>query len=172
MANDNPMRKLRIEKVTVNIGVGEPGENLEKARKLVEKLTGKTPTLTIARKRQQTFGIRKGDKIGVKVTIRGNDAEAFLKRALEAKDMKISKRAFDKFGNFSFGLKEYIDFPGVRYDPSIGLIGFDVCVTLKRAGFRIADRKRKRSKLPTKQRGTKDEALQFVNEKFKVEVVE
>ena len=172
MDNNNVMRKLKIEKVTVNIGVGESGDNLEKAKKLLQKLTGRTPKLTKARKREQSFGIRKGDMIGTKVTLRGKPAEEFLAKALDTIDMKISKRAFDKFGNFAFGIKEYIDFPGMRYDPSVGLIGFDVCVTVNRPGYRVTTRKRKRSKFPAKQRGTKEESIKFISEKFKVNVTE
>jgi large subunit ribosomal protein L5 len=172
MANDNVMRKLKIEKVTVNVGVGASGDVLDKAKKLLQKLTGKLPVLTNARRREQSFGIRKGDAIGTKVTMRGKDAEEFLGKAFETIDEKISKRAFDKFGNFSFGIKEYIDFPGMRYDPSIGLIGFDVCVTVNRPGARIAERKRKRAKLPNCQRGTKEESIAFITEKYKITVIE
>jgi len=172
MVNDNVMRKLKIEKVTVNIGVGASGDGLDKAKRLLQKMTGKLPVLTNAKKREQSFGIKKGETIGTKVTMRGKDAEEFLSKAFETIDNRISKRAFDKFGNFSFGIKEYIDFPGMRYDPSIGLIGFDVCITVNRAGARIAERKRKRSKLPVRQRGTKDESIAFITEKYKITVAE
>ena len=172
MDKTNIMRNLKIEKVTANIGVGDAGDNLEKARRLLQKITGKTPILTNARARVQVFGIRKGDTIGVKVTMRGSSAEDFLKRAFETIDSKISRRSFDKFGNFSFGIKEYIDFPGVRYDPSIGLVGFDVCVTINRPGGRIALRKRKRSDFPIKQRGTREESMAFISKKFGVTILE
>ena len=169
--NDNAMRKIRLEKVTFNIGVGESSDKLDKAKKILQKITGRTPVLTKARDRVQVFGIKKGETIGVKATIRGKDAEDLLKRAFDTLDMKISERAFDKFGNFSFGIKEYIDFPGMRYDPTVGLIGFDVCVTVSRPGLRVAERKRKRSALPIAQRSTKEESIAFIKEKFGVTAV-
>jgi large subunit ribosomal protein L5 len=169
---DNIMQKLRIDKVTVNIGAGESGDKLDKAKKLLQTLTARTPVLTTARKRVQVFGIRKGDTIGVKVTLRRKPAEEFLAKAFDTIDSKISKRAFDKFGNFSFGIKQYIDFPGIRYDPSVGLIGFDVCVTLTRPGYRVTLRKHKRSVIPNSQRGTIEESIALIKEKFGVSTIE
>jgi large subunit ribosomal protein L5 len=171
MNKDNIMRKLKIEKVTVNAGVGESSDKLDKAKKVLQKVTGKMPALTKARQRVQVFGIKKGETIGVKVTLRGKEAEDLLRKAFDAIDQKMSGRAFDEFGNFAFGIKEYIDFPGMRYDPTLGLIGFDICVTVARPGFRVAKRKRKRSRLPLSQRGTKEESIAFVKEKFGVTTV-
>ncbi|MEM2974111.1 MAG: 50S ribosomal protein L5 [Candidatus Micrarchaeia archaeon] len=172
MVNNNIMRKLKIEKITVNIGVGESGENLEKAKKLLQKLTGRLPAMTKARKREQSFGIKKGENIGVKVTLRGREAEEFLGKALDAVDRKLKRKAFDRFGNFSFGIREYIDFPGARYDPTIGLVGFDVCVTIARTGSRIENRRRMKSKMPAVQRGTAEESINFMRDKFGVSIIE
>ena len=168
----NAMRTLEIEKVTVNIGVGESGDKLQKAKKLLERITGRTAILTKARKREQVFKIRKGDEIGVKVTIRGKAADEFLVKAFEAVDQKLKMSSLDKYGNFSFGVREYIDFPGVRYDPTIGLVGFDVCVTMTRPGVRVIDRRRKRSVLPVSHRGTRDEVLEILKDKYKINIVE
>lgn len=168
----NVMQTLGIEKITVNIGVGEGGDKLQKAKKLLERITGRTAILTKAKNRVQVFGIRKNDPIGVKVTLRGKGAEEFLTKALEAIDMKMKSASFDEFGNFSFGVREYIDFPGARYDPTIGLIGFDVCVTMSRPGMRVADRRRKRTNVSPAQRGTKDNVLEFLKGKYNVDVVE
>lgn len=171
MENDNPMREIRIEKVTINIGVGEPGERLEKARELLRRLTGKKPTITRAKKKVPKWSIRQGLPIGVKVTLRGKEAEEFLKRAFEAVGNKIYKSSFDENGNFSFGIREYIDIPGMKYDPSIGVFGMDVCVTLERPGYRVKRRKVHRAPVGKRHRITREEAITFVKEHFGVEVV-
>jgi len=164
------MREILVDKVTVNIGVGQPGERLDYAKELLSKLTGKKPVETRAKRREPVFKLRKGLPIGVKVTLRRKEAEEFLEKALTARKRQISKRNFDKTGNFSFGVPEYIDFPGAKYDPKIGMFGFDVCVTLSRRGGRVGIRKIKRTKVGKNQRISKDEALAFATEKLKAEV--
>lgn len=166
------MRKVKLEKITVNIGAGETGEKLKKAKTIIERITGRKATLTKARKRVQTFGIRKGDTIGVKVTLRGKAAEEFLRNALDAVDFKLSKRSIDKNGNFAFGIKEYIDFPGAKYDPSIGIIGFDVCGTMTRPGKRVELRRRLKSKIKHTHKVTPEETEQFLKDNFKVNIYE
>ena len=164
------MREIVIEKITVNIGVGQPGERLDFAKELLNKMTGKTPTETRAKRREPVFKLRKGLPIGAKVTLRGKDALEFVDKALTARKRQISEGNFDKTGNLSFGVPEYIDFPGAKYDPKIGMFGFDVCVTLKRRGKRVALRKIKRSKIGKNQRVSKEEAITFAKEKLKAEV--
>ncbi len=165
----NPMREIRIEKVTVNIGIGEPGERVDRAKTLLEELTGRTAIKTKT-KRRTTFGVAKGREIGVKVTLRGKEAEDFLRRVFEAKDKKISRSIFDKHGNFSIGIHEHIDIPGARYDPKIGIFGMDVCVTLERPGYRVKRRKLSK-KIGKAHLITKEEAINFIKEKFGVEIV-
>jgi large subunit ribosomal protein L5 len=164
------MTEILVDKVTVNIGVGQPGERLDYAKELLGKLTGKKPVETRAKRREPVFKLRKGLPIGVKVTLRRKEAEEFLEKALAARKRQISTRNFDRTGNFSFGVPEYIDFPGAKYDPKIGMFGFDVCVTLSRRGRRVGIRKIKRSKVGKKQRISKDEAIAFATEKLKAEV--
>lgn len=125
-----------MAKVTINIGCGEAGEKLERAKKLLEKLTGRKVVVTTTHGRT-TFGMAKGRPIGIKITLRGKPAIDFVNKALESRDMKIPARCFDKQGNFAFGVKEHIDMPGIRYDPDIGIFGMDVCVTLERPGFGV-----------------------------------
>lgn len=165
----NPMREIRIEKVTINIGCGEPGEKLEKAKTLLEKLTNRKIILTKTKKRT-TFGTPKGRTIGCKVTLRGKDAKEFLKKAFDAIDNKLKNNSFDTQGNFSFGIKEHIDLPGVHYDPEIGIYGMDVCVTLERRGYRIK-RKRISHKVGKKHLIKPEEAREWVSKIFGVQIV-
>ncbi len=160
------MREIRMEKLTVNIGCGTGGEKLDKAKKLLEKITGKKVVVTNSRKRS-TFGVAKGRPLGCMITLRGEDAKAFLKRALDAVDSKISEKAFDRQGNFSFGIKEQIDLPGVKYEPEIGIYGMDVCVTLERRGYRVK-KKRVPHKLGKKHRIKAAEAKAWAIKDFGV----
>lgn len=166
------MKDVKIEKITLNIGVGSSGENLENAKNLLQKLTGQKPVATLSRKRIPTWDIRKDLPIGVKVTIRGKKALDFLDKCLDSIERKIKKKSFDKNGNFSFGVREYIDLPGFKYDPSIGMFGFDVCVTLIKPGYRISKRKRKPRSIPNKQRVKKEESIDFAKKNLDIEVVD
>jgi len=166
------MIMISIEKVTVNIGVGGAGEKLEKAKKLVNKLTDRKPVETLCTQRVPSWEIRKDMPIGAKVTLRGDEATAFLNKCLDAVDRRVAARAFDREGNFSFGIKEYIDIPGFKYDPEIGMFGFDVCVTLRKWGYRVKRRKRLAASIPRRHLLKKDEAIAFVKDRLKVEVLE
>lgn len=170
MKEENPMRQIRIEKVTLNIGTGGPGTDLDKAMKLLKKITDAKPIQTASRKRIPTWKIRPGLAIGCKVTIRGKKAEELLKRLLQAVDNRLKPAKFDKEGNFSFGIPEYLDIPQAEYDMEIGIIGLEVAVTLQRPGYRIRRRKAQRKKIPVKQKISKDEAINFMQEKFGVKV--
>jgi len=166
----NPMRRLKISKVTVNMGVGEAGERLAKGVQLLEELTGQKPVHTIAKRTIQPFGIRKGLAIGCKVTLRGEKAMKFLRDAFAAVDNRIKASNFDEQGNFAFGIREHIDLPGVKYDPMVGIYGMDVCVAIERPGYRVKHRKLKKSKVGKKHLVTKEEAINFIKETFNVEV--
>ncbi len=166
----NPMREIRIEKVTVNIGVGEAGDKLEHAYALLQRITGKKPVKTFSKKRIPNWNIRPGLPIGVKVTLRGKEAEEMLKRLLAAVENKVSLSNFDDQGNLNFGITEYIHIPGVKYDPNIGVYGMDVSVTLERPGYHVKKRKYLKRKIGKKHVITKEEAAKFFEEKFGVEV--
>lgn len=157
----NKMQEIRIEKVTVNIGVGSPGEKLDFAKDLIERLSGKKPIETTAKRREPVFKLRKGLPIGTKATLRKSAAKDFLDKALTARRRVLQSGNFDKTGNFSFGVAEYIDFPGAKYDPNIGMFGFDVAVTLIRPGARIQQRRIAKSKIGKKHKITKEEAMEF-----------
>ncbi len=168
MSDKNPMKKIGLEKIVLNIGIGSPGEELEKAKNLLEDLTGKNPKLTKA-KRRSAFGVSKGREIGVMVTLRNEEAENFLKKFLDAKDHKIRKSSFDDQGNFSMGIEEHIDLPGTDYNPDIGIFGMDITATLERPGFGIKRRNISR-KIGEKHKISKNEAIEFMEEKFEVEI--
>ena len=165
------MRKPYVDKVVVNIGVGESGEKLMKAEKVIQMVTKHKPVRTISKTTNRDFGIRMGQAIGCKVTLRHEDAEKFLKDAFWIKQNKMLDYSFDDSGNVSLGVSDYTDFPGMKYDPGIGIFGMDICVTLKRPGFRISERKRCARKLPRKQRISPEDAMGFMKEKFNIEVV-
>jgi large subunit ribosomal protein L5 len=171
MSDDNPMREMLLEKVTVNIGVGEAGDRLQKARKILELVTGQKPVITRAKSTNRDLGLRPGMEIGCKVTIRGDPAEAFLKRAFWTRDNRIAEYSFDPEGNFSFGVADYTDFDGVKYDPEIGIFGMDITVTLMRRGKRVARRRLLQAKVPKHHRISQDEGREWVRTKFNVEVV-
>lgn len=167
----NPMRTIRIEKVTLNIGCGTDEAKLEKARKLLEYLTGRKPLITKS-KRRSTFGVAKAKPIGVKVTLRKEKTVEFLKRTLAAVENRLKVSQFDSEGNFSFGIKEYIDIPNAKYRHDIGMMGLDVSVTLERPGFRIKRRRIRKRKIPTKHKINKNEVMGWVKNNFGVEIVE
>jgi len=168
---NNPMRRIIIEKVTINIGVGQAGEPLERAQKLLQKMfPNKKLVVTRAKKRVPSWGIRPGLPIGVKLTLRKKEAEEALKWLLQAVNNTLSKSQFDEFGNFGFGIKEYVWIPGMKYDPEIGMYGMDVVVTVSRPGYRVAKRRLKRGKIPKRHRTTKEEVIEWLKEKFGVTI--
>jgi len=165
------MRELYVDKVVVHMGVGEAGEKLVKAENIMTQITGQSPIRAFAKRTQPAFGIRKGQPIGCRVTLRSDRAETFVRTALEIVENSLSASQFDATGNFSFGIEEHTDFPGQSYDPMIGIYGLDVSVVLERKGIRIARRALQEKKLPTKQRVTKDDAVAYMKEAFNVEVL-
>ena len=165
------MRECYVDKVVVHMGVGEAGEKLVKAENIMTQITGQSPIRAFAKRTQPAFGIRKGQPIGCRVTLRGDRAETFVQTALEIVENSLSASQFDATGNFSFGIEEHTDFPGQSYDPMIGIYGLDVSVVLERKGIRIARRALQEKKLPTKQRVTKDDAIAYMKEAFNVEVL-
>lgn len=168
----NVMRNPRIEKVVVNMGVGEAGEKLIKAEKVFQLITDRKPVRTVSKTINKEWNIRKGMPIGCKVTLRGEKAEKFLKDAFWIRDNKIPDYSFDDNGNLSFGIPDYTDFPGMKYDPNIGILGMDVCVTVSRAGVRVKNRKRCAHNIPHKHRMTYEETTSFIKSRFGVEVIE
>lgn len=168
----NPMTQPRIAKVTVNIGVGEGGEKLQKAEKVLAKLTGHKPVRTLGKEMNRELGVRLGEPIGCKVTLRGQDAEKFVSRALYTRKNKVYEYSFDNQGNLQFGVTDYTNFEGERYDPDIGVFGMDVCITLEKPGHRIKRRRSLTRVVPDHHRVSRDEAKAFLVPKFSIEVVQ
>jgi large subunit ribosomal protein L5 len=167
----NPMRRPKIGKVVVNIAVGQSGQPLERAAVILENLTGQKPVNRLAKRTIRAFGIRRKEPIACMVTLRGEKANSFLKRALEAVGNRIPFRSFDREGNFAFGIREHIDIPGTRYDPSLGITGMDIIVQVERPGYRVQRRRRGRSKVGRSHRMTREEAVEFIRSRFGTEVV-
>lgn len=167
----NPMLKPRIAKVVVNIGVGESGERLRRAEKILEELTGQKPSMRRAKRTIKEFGIRKGEPIAVMVTLRREKALNFLNRALEAIGRRMKASSFDDFGNVSFGIAEHIILPGVKYDPNIGVFGMDIAISLERPGYRVMRRRVKKSRIPRRHRVSRVEAIAFFVKELGVRVM-
>jgi large subunit ribosomal protein L5 len=168
----NVMLVPRVDKVTVHIGTGESGQRLVNAETILGAITNRAPVRSVAKKTLPGFSIKKNEPIGCRVTLRGDEAEEFLKIALEVAGSALRRGQFDDTGNFSFGVEEHTDFPGMKYDPDIGIFGMDVSVALKRPGYRVARRRVARAKMASRHKVTRDDAVEFVKNKYGVDVVE
>lgn len=169
LKKDNMMRKVFIAKVVVNMSLGVGGETLAKAQTVLENLTGQKPTDVLAKATNRDFGLRKGEPMGCKVTLRGKRATEFAKRALDVKDHQLPAASVDHAGNVSFGVSEHIQIPGVRYDPDLGIFGMDICICTERPGFRIKRRRRSRHRIPRRHRITPDEAMEILSKELGVQ---
>lgn len=165
---ENKMKAIRIEKITLNIGSGTEAENAEKAAILLGKISGAKVVKTITTKRIATWKVRPGLLVGAMVTLRGKKAEEVLKALLHAVSFKVKKKSFTENG-FSFGIKEYIEIPGIKYDPKIGIIGLEVAVSLKRPGFRVKRRKIKPAKMHYKHEISPEEGWDWAQKTLNVQ---
>jgi large subunit ribosomal protein L5 len=160
-----------ISKITVNIGVGEAGERLNKAETVLTNITGNKPIQTLSKTTSKDWAIRKMMPIGCKVTLRGKKAEQFLIEALKTRHNKIADYSFDDEGNLSFGIPDHTLFKDQKYDPNIGIFGMDISITMKKIGYRVKHRRVNRRKIPHRHKVKKEETIDFISDKFKAEVV-
>jgi len=161
---ENPMRKIKIEKVLLSSGAVD--KELEKAKKLLELISGMKAQIVASQKRIPDFGVRPGLEVGTRVTLRGKDAEELLKRLLGAIDNIVKTKQVSS-NHFSFGIKEYIEIPGLEYQRDIGIRGLNVTIVFARAGLRVGRKKIKSGKIPKKQHISSEEIIKFMQEKFK-----
>ncbi|XP_068706941.1 large ribosomal subunit protein uL5-like [Montipora foliosa] len=159
------MKSLRIKKLCLNICVGESGDRLTRASKVLEQLTGQQPVFSKARYTVRSFGIRRNEKIAVYCTVRGAKAEEILEKGLKVREYELNKENFSATGNFGFGIQEHIDL-GIKYDPSIGIYGMDFYVVLERPGFNVSQRKRAKSRIGAPHRISKEESMKWFQQKY------
>ena len=133
----NQMQVPKIEKIVINMGVGEARENakvLENAMGDMEKISGQKPIVTKAKKSVAAFKLREGMPIGCKVTLRGEKMYEFLDRLVNlalprVRDFRgVSSTAFDGRGNYALGIKEQLIFPEIEYDKVDKVRGMDVII--------------------------------------------
>jgi large subunit ribosomal protein L5 len=167
-AVESPMRRIKVSKVVVNIGVGKSGEAVERARKVLEQITGQKPNTRKAKKSVREFGTHRGEPIGLVVTVRGEGTRDLITRLLAAREKKMAESSFDDRGSVSFGLKEHIEIPGIRYDPEIGIWGMNVSVVLERPGGRVSRRLHKAGRIGKGHVVGKSEAIDFFKNQFGV----
>ena len=132
---DSIMEVPKLEKIVVNMGVGEAAHDekfMEAAVKDLESITGQKVVVTKAKKSVAGFKIREGQSIGCKVTLRGENMYNFLEKLVRialprVRDFRgISKNAFDGKGNYTLGVKEQLIFPEIEYDNVVKIMGMDI----------------------------------------------
>lgn len=133
----NPMQVPKLEKIVVNIGLGEAKDNAKLLESAVEELkliTGQAPVITRAKKSIANFKLREGQAIGCKVTLRGEKMESFFDKLVNislprVRDFRgVSNTSFDGRGNYSLGIKEQLIFPEIEFDQIEQIRGMDVVI--------------------------------------------
>ena len=134
----NAMEVPKLEKVTINMGLGEAKENAKIMESAVEEIgliTGQRPIVTKARKSIANFKVRQGMPVGAKVTLRGDNMYTFIDKLFNialprVRDFKgVSKNSFDGRGNYSMGIKEQLIFPEINYDKVDTIKGMNIVFT-------------------------------------------
>lgn len=160
---ENPMRKIKIEKVLLSAGAKD--KELEKAKKLLELISGKKAQIRTSAKRIPDFDVRPGLEVGVRVTLRDQSVIELIRKLLGAIANTLATEQVSE-NHFSFGIREYIDIPGFEYQRDIGIRGLNVTVVFSRPGLRVKIKKIKSGKLPAKQKVSSEEIIKFMEENF------
>jgi large subunit ribosomal protein L5 len=168
---ETTMKKISLEKGVLNMGLGKSGDVINIAKKALDEISGKKSSSRNAKSQQRDRGVRKGEPIGVAVTVRGDDAIALVKRLLDSKGNVMNGKSFDNFGNFSFGINEHIDIPDVKYEPSIGILGLGISIALSRPGYGIRKRSKHKASVGKSHIITNEEAKDYLVKEFGVTIV-
>ncbi|MBS3079238.1 50S ribosomal protein L5 [Candidatus Pacearchaeota archaeon] len=165
---ENIMKQIEMEKMVLNCGGVE--DKLERSVKLLELITKRKVQTIKSSKRIPDFGISPGKKSGCKVTIRNKpEIISLLKRFFAALDNSVKIRQIAD-NHLSFGIREYIEIPGLEYNRDIGMLGLDIDLSFKRKGRRVKLRKIKQGKYPKRQDVTKEEIIDFLKKNFKISI--
>jgi large subunit ribosomal protein L5 len=170
MSEVNVMQRIGIGKVTFNFGSGVDQGKLEKGMLLIKHITGRTPIKTTTNKRIPGWGLRPGLPVGCKLTLRDGNVRDLIRRILMVKKNVLSRRQFDDNGSVAIGVHEYIDIPEVEYEPKIGILGFEMCITLERPGFRVKSRRLRKAKIPKRHRISRDDAIGYMQKEFNITI--
>lgn len=136
----NPHQVPRLEKITLNVGLGKAKDDkkvIEAATNTLKKITGQQPILTTAKKSIASFKLREGNKIGLKVTLRGDHMYEFLDRLItivlpRLRDFHgVSNKSFDRQGNFALGLTDQSVFPELTFEETTTVHGLQVIMTIR-----------------------------------------
>ena len=170
MENNN-MKEMEIEKMVLHCGGTE--NKLEKSIELLNMIVKGKNKIFIKQstRRIPAFGISPGKKSGCKVTLRDKEIIMdLLRRFFASFDNELNINQITE-NQLCFGIREYIEVPGLEYDRDIGILGFEVMLVFKRKGKRVKLKKIKRGKYPKKQRVTREEIVEFLTKNLGVEII-
>merc|ERR1712032_167988 len=134
------MNYLRVDKLVVNVCLGESGSSLSKIFSVIENFCGQSPNYSRARYSIRSFKIRRNDLISLSTSLRGEKANNILDISLKTLDYELVDSNFCENGGLNFGIEEHIDL-GIKYDPSVVIFGLDLNILLVRAGIRLKRRR-------------------------------
>nr|BAS01625.1 ribosomal protein L11 [Lotharella vacuolata] len=162
----------KFERIILLIQVGTSGNKLQRAAKLIKKITNQKPTFAKAKKTNKSFGIRKGEFISCHCSVRGKKGILLLFKGMQLKNFSLTETNFSDNANVSktfnftdFGIKDHLNL-GFKYDQTIGIFGFQFCTTLYRKGMRVRFRKKLQRKIKKKHRITKEQSIKWFKKFF------